>query len=353
MTDTDGSSLRLRACEEYTHRALRKNGAAADPPIFRESIGNRACTVRKETCPDGAVQYSFQDDTGDSQMKVYYLSSGVKLTHHSVHTDRSYRGAVGKENVIQIHHCREGRMECSYKDGYLYLMPGDLAVEIVGRETKEYVFPLRHYHGITIRINTDIAPQCFSCFLKDLNVQPMRVAQRLCGERPCFVIRSKEYIRHLFSEMYDVPCDNKKGYYNIKVLELLLVLSGIDPNENRLNLCTVSASQVDLAKRVASYMADSRDNRMTVALLSQKFHVSATHLQNAFKGVFGVPVFSYMRIHRMNAAALQLVRTNKTVMEIASESGYDNASKFASAFREVMSETPLEYRKSHRLARTE
>lgn len=167
------------------------------------------------------------------------------------------------------------------------------------------------------------------------------------------VIRSKEYIRHLFSEMYDVPCDNKKGYYNIKVLELLLVLSGIDPNENRLNLCTVSASQVDLAKRVASYMADSRDNRMTVALLSQKFHVSATHLQNAFKGVFGVPVFSYMRIHRMNAAALQLVRTNKTVMEIASESGYDNASKFASAFREVMSETPLEYRKSHRLARTE
>lgn len=324
-----------------------------EKPISKTTIGDRQYTVGKESCPDGATTYSFLDDNGDSQMKVYNLSPGIKLTHHSVHTDRSYLGTAKKGNVIEIHHCREGRMECSYEDGYLYLMPGDLAIEIVERDTKEFVFPLRHYHGITISINTDIAPKCFSCFLKDVNVQPLKVAHRLCEDRPCFVIRSKDYIEHLFSEMYAVPCENKKGYYKIKVLELLLVLSGIDPNENKLNTCTVSGSQVDLAKRVASYIADDKDSNITVSLLSQKFHVSTTHLQNAFKGVFGVPVFSYMRIHKMNAAALQLVRTDKTVMEIANDCGYDNASKFASAFREIMNETPLEYRKSHRLANTE
>lgn len=55
----------------------------------------------------------------------------------------------------------------------------------------------------------------------------------------------------------------------------------------------------------------------------------------------------------MNVTALQLMRTDKIVMEIANDCGYDNASKFASAFRKIMNETPLEYRKSHRLENTE
>lgn len=324
-----------------------------EKPVSKVTIGDREYTVSKQACQDGATTYSFVDNNGDSQMKIYHLSPGIKLTHHSVHTDRSYLGAAKKGNVIEIHHCREGRMECSYEDGYLYLMPGDLAIGIAERDTKEYVFPLRHYHGITITINTDIAPKCFSCFLKDVNVQPLKVAHKLCEESAWFIIRSKDYIEHLFSEMYSVPCGNAKGYYKIKVLELLLVLSGIDPNENRLNTYTLSGSQVELAKRAASYIADNMDSSISVALLSQKFHVSATHLQNAFKGVFGVPVFSYIRIHKMNAAALQLVRTDKTVMEIANECGYDNASKFASAFREIMNETPLDYRKLHRLISAE
>lgn len=319
-----------------------------EKPTSKATLGGRQYTVSKEACSDGASAYTFQDDNGDLRMKIYNLSTGVKLTHHSVHTDRSYMGTSKKGNVIEIHHCREGRMECSYKNGYLYLMPGDLAIEIVERDTKEYVFPLRHYHGITISINTDIAPECFSCFLSDVNIRPIKAARRLCGEKNYFVIRSEEYIEHIFSEMYRVPCENKKGYYKVKVLELLLVLSGIDPDENKLNTHTLSGSQVELAKRAAAYIADHTDAHITVSALSKKFHVSATHLQNAFKGVYGVPAVSFMRIHKMNAAALELIKTDRPVMEIASEYGYDNASKFASIFREIMGEAPLEYRKAHR-----
>lgn len=316
-------------------------------------LGDRRYTVDKKLGADNSATYIFQSENGDAGMTVCTISPGIKVVHHSVHTDRSYLGTVKKGNVIEIHHCREGRMERPFDGNYFYLMPGDLAIDIVKRDTKEFVFPLRHYHGVTISINTDIAPKCFSCFLSDVDVQPAKVASKLCGDKNCFVIRSKDYIEHIFSEMYNVPCENKKGYYKIKVLELLLVLSGVDPNENRLNTYILSGSQVELAKRAASYIAYNMDSNISVALLSQKFHVSATHLQNAFKGVFGVPVFSYIRIHKMNAAALQLVRTDKTVMEIANECGYDNASKFASAFREIMNETPLEYRKLHRLTSVE
>lgn len=311
-------------------------------------IGERTCTVQKQPLPDGATAYAFSNDNGNSQMTVYPLFPGVTLTHHAVHTDRACLGNIKKSHVIAIHHCREGRMECACGDGYFYLMPGDLAIEAASREAGEFVFPLRRYHGLTITIDTEQAPICFSCFLKDVRVQPTAVVRRLCRDRSCFVIRSKEYIEHLFSEMYAVPCENKKGYYKIKVLELLLVLSGVDPAENGLSTRTVSAQQVELAKKAAAYMAENHDAHLTVSMLSNRFHISATHLQNAFKGVFGVPVFAYMRLHKMNAAALQLVKTDKPIMEIANDCGYGNAGKFAAAFREIMNETPLEYRKSHR-----
>lgn len=49
----------------------------------------------------------------------------------------------------------------------------------------------------------------------------------------------------------------------------------------------------------------------------------------------------------MQAAALDLIQTEKSVLEIAGECGYDNASKFSAAFKEIMGEAPLEYRKAH------
>lgn len=316
------------------------------------TIGDRLYTVGKESCLDGAMIYSFTNEHGDSQMRVYNISPGIKLTHHSVHTDRSYLGSSKKGNVIEIHHCREGRMERPYIGGHLYLVPGDLAIEIVKKNTEEFAFPLRHYHGITISINTDIAPKCFSCFLRDVKVQPLKVAYRLCEDRSCFVIRSKDYIDHLFSEMYAVPCENRKAYYKVKILELLLVLSGIDPHENQFSAYAVSNSWAELAKKAASFIADNRGRHITISSLSQKFHVSETHLQNIFRGVFGVPVATYVRVYKINDAALQLVKTDKTVMEIAQEIGYDNASKFASAFHRIMNETPLEYRRSHGMMST-
>jgi AraC-like DNA-binding protein len=81
--------------------------------------------------------------------------------------------------------------------------------------------------------------------------------------------------------------------------------------------------------------------------MSDRFHVSQTHLQNAFKGVYGIPVSSYIRILKMQSAALRLIHTDIAVLEIAAEFGYSNAGKFASAFHRIMGETPGEYRKMH------
>ena len=72
--------------------------------------------------------------------------------------------------------------------------------------------------------------------------------------------------------------------------------------------------------------------------------MSVSHLQKLFKQIYGVPVYHYIKEYRLEQAAVELVRSARPVTEIAQDAGYDNASKFARAFRDVIGVSPREYR---------
>lgn len=311
---------------------------------------NICCALCGET--DRSPEYEpkihrFRNGKGDAEIASYKVFPGIELSIYSVHMDGFFSWEKEEGNFVEIHHCREGRMEQGREDGSAYIMPGDLSVTVKRQRRSEYSFPLCHYHGISICIDTDAAPECLSCFLEDVNVRPKELARRLCGKENCFIVRSQDYIEHIFSELYSVPESCKKGYFKVKILELLLVLGSVSPEKNSVSALSLSRMQVDLAKEAAAWLSENLDSQVTVAELSGRYHVSQTHLQNAFKGVYGVPVSSYIRILKMQSAALRLIRTDTSILEIAAEFGYSNAGKFASAFHKIMGETPGEYRKMH------
>lgn len=64
----------------------------------------------------------------------------------------------------------------------VYIMPGNLSVMTRKQRFGRYGFPLCHYHGISISIDINAAPECHSCFLEDVNVRPKELAKRLCGK---------------------------------------------------------------------------------------------------------------------------------------------------------------------------
>ena len=68
-------------------------------------------------------------------------------------------------------------------------------------------------------------------------------------------------------------------------------------------------------------------------------------LRKVFKAVYGAPVYQYVKRYKMKAAAELLISENNlNIAEIAQRLGYDNASKFSSAFRDIMGVTPQHYR---------
>ena len=91
------------------------------------------------------------------------------------------------------------------------------------------------------------------------------------------------------------------------------------------------------------------DSHFTIEELSDKFDMPPTAMKLCFKNVFGLPVFTYARHERMKLAAKELRESDHGILEIAGSVGYNNGSKFAHAFQDVMGMTPKEYRKKYRM----
>ena len=79
--------------------------------------------------------YRFSNDTGDAQLTVYSIFPGAEITFHSIHMDElswecgsAAASREGSSHLLEIHHCREGRIEQAFDDTFFYLMPSDLSV---------------------------------------------------------------------------------------------------------------------------------------------------------------------------------------------------------------------------------
>ena len=283
---------------------------------------------------------------GDSyESKEYEVFPGISIAYYNSHTQEAcFERQNEDSDVLEIFHCREGRMECSVEEEFCYISPGDLLITKSGAMTGLLYFPLRHYHGITIRIDTKKTPKCLSCFLRDVAVQPKIIEEKFCKECKYFIARSNTSVEHIFSELYAVPKEIRQGYSKIKVLELMLFLSVFDIEKYKSSNATVSVHQVSLAKSIVEFLNKKMGEKITLQQLSQKFGVSATVIKNSFKAVYGVSFYSYIKTQKMESAAYMLEYTDKTVLEIANDHGYDNSSKFAVAFRSVKNMSPNEYR---------
>ncbi len=292
-------------------------------------------------------EYYFSNDIGNAVMTVYEVFPGVQLAYHSVHMDKFDLNFTKTGNLIEIHHCREGRIEQEFEDNIFYLKPGDLSIAVRKQIVREYTFPLKHYHGITIGIDMDVVSNSFWRMLEEMQIHPMEVAKYLCEDKNCFIFRKDQYVEHIFSELYSVPEDIKEGYFKVKIMELLLVLGSREMHAKRTELRALTRSHVQLANEVEAYLAGQISQNVTIEELAKKFNLSTTHLKCIFKNVYGVPIISYMRILKMQSAAQLLIHTERPVGEIAYEFGYNNISKFSAAFEKIMGETPSSYRKEH------
>ena len=287
-----------------------------------------------------------EDETGEGFMTMYRVFDGVYLMYNDFHLRKCVSEYQNAETVLCVDHCREGRIEHENPDGCRYYMEaGDIRIDTRVHHAGRVSLPLSHYHGISLGFIKGAADESLKNELPFLSLSLKSIAGKFCPDSKEFLLRDCEQLQTVFSQLYHPPKTNKLEFFKVKTAELLLLLSETDARSHTKQRQYFPAKQTDKIKQMHELMTGSLDRSFTVEQLSERFDMPQATLRKVFRAVYGVPVYQYIKNYKMNAAASLLISDpTLTVSDIAQRMGYDNASKFSAAFRDVMGSSPQEYR---------
>lgn len=330
--------------EQINNNGLRERAAMNTNPI-NSARGLPAvipkdndgyCTIYKMDCADGL-----------GLMTVYQVYPGIQIIYNDFEAASCKWDGKLDKNILEINHCREGREGSRLLSGScLYLGEGDLSIHTMDNCAPEMSFPLKHYRGISVVINLELVTEKMPEILFESGIDILAFKEKFCANGNCFIMRAKNEIEHIFSELYSIPDCLQKPYFKLKVQELILFLSMIDVSQEKQRE-HYTAPQVEIVKEIHRKLVSNLQERHTIEELSKKFLINTATLKNTFKGIYGQPIGSYMKEYRMRQAAVLLRQTQATIAEIANQVGYENQSKFATAFRDIYMISPAEYRKQN------
>ncbi len=95
------------------------------------------------------------------------------------------------------------------------------------------------------------------------------------------------------------------------------------------------------------YIHQNMHLNLRVEDVLKKVPLSRRALENRFQKTIGLPIYKYIYHLRIEKFSRQLLETEKSIFEIATENGFDSSKNVARLFKEVKGCTPSDYRRSH------
>ena len=157
-------------------------------------------------------------------------------------------------------------------------------------------------------------------------------------ENPFFAI-----IRDILSE-----CSEKQYCYYSRVHALftdLLIRTVRLFRSNTLASETNSQKNAEILSAVKSYIDEHFAENLNLDRLTRLSFMQKSYFLHSFKKAFGISPMKYLNRVRIEHAKLLLLRSDKSVTEIAREVGFSNPTYFSEMFLKSVGIPPTEYRK--------
>ncbi len=140
----------------------------------------------------------------------------------------------------------------------------------------------------------------------------------------------------------------------LRVVELLSVLDQL-PRENARVLASgrflaLRPADAQRINTVCHFIQEKAASGLTLSEVAALIHLSPSAFCKFFKRHTGRGFSDYVNDIRVAEACLQLVRTDKTIREVAADTGYDSLTYFNRIFRQKKEMTPSAFRKNAKSA---
>lgn len=104
-------------------------------------------------------------------------------------------------------------------------------------------------------------------------------------------------------------------------------------------------SDVNTVRKVVDYISENYRENITLAKLASLVNMSETGLSRLFRNVTRMSCIDYVIEYRLSLAVSMLHFSNKPIIEIAYEVGFNNISYFNRTFKKHFNQTPSQCRK--------
>ena len=101
----------------------------------------------------------------------------------------------------------------------------------------------------------------------------------------------------------------------------------------------------DRISNALKYIEEHLKEDIKIVDVANEAYVSSFYFQKAFRILCGFSVAEYIRYRRLSLAGSEVITTNKKIIEIALEYGYDSPDSFTKAFTRFHGVTPTVARK--------
>ncbi|WP_348772902.1 AraC family transcriptional regulator [Paenibacillus sp. Marseille-P2973] len=96
---------------------------------------------------------------------------------------------------------------------------------------------------------------------------------------------------------------------------------------------------------VIKYMDDNFSRKISLEELAEVSNFSKYHFSRVFSSIVGMTPYAFLKKRRLIASVEYLLNTDKTILEISMLCGFDSASSFNQAFKQLYGNTPGDVRR--------
>lgn len=97
---------------------------------------------------------------------------------------------------------------------------------------------------------------------------------------------------------------------------------------------------------IVRYMQEHLTEEISLNVLAEEFHLSASYISQLFKNEIGVNFLAYLTNIRMEQAKKLLLSSSLSIAEVSEKSGYGDYRVFTKAFKKSEGVTPSQYRRN-------
>ena len=125
-----------------------------------------------------------------------------------------------------------------------------------------------------------------------------------------------------------------------------LVMDTLAPLGEAAEADSLAEPSCDLVRKACQLVLENLDRPLGVDDMAERLEVSREHLSRVFKEQMGVPPARYIALKKMRLACHLLRSSSLSCKEVAFRLGYDDASNFSRAFKQLTKLSPNEFRAS-------